>query len=342
MSNYYSTKLKGCILNEEAQEVWEGVNAFMTLWKDDAVYIQQQTSGSTGTPKIISIRKEQMVSSARMTGDFLKLNQCKNALLCISPDYIGGKMMIVRSLIYGLELLVTSPSSNPLKALDIDVDFCAMVPLQVRTILNQNPEQLDRIRFLIIGGGAVDEELIQQLQNRNCEAYSTFGMTETVSHVALRKLNSSSTVYQALGSTTFSEHKQKLIIHAPDLGIDTLCTNDLVELVSPTSFRWIGRADYVINSGGIKLFPEDIEARLKRDLEGIDYCVAGLKDANLGEQLVFITTNQSIADGELSQIFHSVLNKYERPRQIIRISDFSFTPTGKIQRKQTLIRHGIE
>jgi O-succinylbenzoic acid--CoA ligase len=342
MSNYYSTKLKGCVLNERDQEVWDSVNAFMALWNDPTTTIQQQTSGSTGTPKLIAIQKEQMIASACMTGDFFKLDQCKNALLCISPDYIGGKMMIVRSLIYELELLVTPPSSNPLKELNIDVDFCAMVPLQVRTILKENPEQLDRIRYLIIGGGAVDEELIQQLQKRSCAAYSTFGMTETVSHVALRKLNSSSSVYQAVGVTTFSEHEQKLIIHAPDLGISSLTTNDIVELDSPTTFRWIGRADSVVNSGGVKLFPEEIEEQLRHALQGVDYFVAGQKDPNLGEQLVFITTNQSIADNDLMQLFQRVLTKYQRPKKIIRLPDFSFTPTGKLQRKETLNRHGIE
>jgi O-succinylbenzoic acid--CoA ligase len=205
--------MKVHFLTTDLKTISETAN-FLALWEDENDSIDQLTSGSTGTPKKIKINKNLMRASARMTGAFFNLAKGQTALLCISPEFIGGKMMVVRSIEFELEIYATEISSTPLKNLNQPIDFAAMVPMQVSETLTHHPEKLNLIRNLIIGGAPVSKKLEIALQSINCTAYSTYGMTETISHIALKKLNNQNEPFKAIGETSFSIKNECLVIKA--------------------------------------------------------------------------------------------------------------------------------
>jgi len=316
-------------------EVMTEVRHFLNVWNSDNETIEQQTSGSTGKPKTIKIPKRKMKNSAQMTGDFFKLKNCESALLCMSPTYIGGKMMIVRSLLFNLTLYVTKVTSNPLQEIHFPIDFVAMVPLQVEETLQNNPEKLNLITYLIIGGAPVSDELIEHLKEYSCQAYSTFGMTETISHIALRNLKSKNEPYRTIGNTEFSTVDDCLVINSEELQLQKLKTTDVVELLDKNSFYWLGRADFTINSGGVKIRPEEVERKIKSKCGITDFIIASLPDQKLGERVVFIG-EQSIQNTTLKQHIESVLDKYEQPKEYFFVSSLIQTQAGKIDRNQTI------
>ena len=231
---------------------------FLNEWNNNSQFISVETSGSTGTPKTLLVEKEKMIASARMTCQFLRLKPHDKALLCMSLKHIGAKMMVVRSLIANLDLLVTPPSKNPLADITEPLNFVAMVPLQVYNSM-QNPteyERLKRIEKLIIGGGQIDEKMEAELKNFPNEVWSTYGMTETLSHIAMRRINgtAASQWYQPLPGINISTQTDGcLIIDAPHLSKESIVTNDIVEINANNEFKILGRKDNVINSGGIKI-----------------------------------------------------------------------------------------
>ena len=313
---------------------------FLTIWNSNVPFVAQNTSGSTGKPKSIKIEKEKMTASANMTGNFLKLKEMNNALLCISPKYIGGKMMVVRAIYCGLDLIIAPTSANPLKDLNEKVDFAAMVPLQVETILQQTPEKFELIDTVIIGGAPVSNHLAKLLSRKKTKFYATFGMTETVSHIALREIHTQSKLYKAIGNTTFSlSEESRLIIHAPDLQISRLETNDLVSLHSPRTFEWIGRADFIINSGGVKVNPEKLEELFSPYIEQA-FIVAGMPDLRLGQKVVLIA-EKPIDITVLKQDTKNQIDSYSFPKEVI-ISTIMYTPNGKPDRLATLKNINLE
>ena len=235
-------------------KISEDLQTFLDDWKSASPYLEVQTSGSTGIPKRITIRKEQMINSARITCDYLGLQQGDKALLCMPIRYIAGKMMVVRSLVAGLDLIVREPSGHPMADIDMPLRFAAMIPLQVYNTL-QVPEERERlcqIDILIIGGGSIDRELETRIQELPIRAYSTYGMTETVSHIALRQLNgpNASPYYTPFPSVKLSlSTDNTLVINAPLVADETLVTNDVAELLPDGHFRILGRKDNIINSG---------------------------------------------------------------------------------------------
>lgn len=320
----------------ENDPIVEETTLFIEAWNDSKDFIIQQTSGSTGIPKEIRISKDKMRASARMTGSFFNLNNLNSTLLCISPEYIGGKMMIIRSLEYDLDLYVTSVYSQPLKKLDRKIDFAAMVPLQVMETLKHDPTQLNLIDNLIIGGAPVSEQLENDLLSIDCNCYSTYGMTETVSHVALKKLNGKNSPFYAIGSTNFDRSdKNQLVINAPDLGIAKLVTNDIVTIVDPKSFYWIGRSDFTINSGGIKIQPEEIEKKLSSFLPNGKFIIAGETDDRLGQRVILIGERslEPIIDKDQLSL---ILDRYEIPKAFFYVTELAKTRSGKIDRLETL------
>lgn len=310
------------------------INEFIQLWSDSNQSITQQTSGSTGTAKVIEIPKWKMRASAEMTGRFLGLDQCKSSLICMSTKYIGGKMMLVRSILYDLTLYVTNVTRNPLKNINFPIDFAAMVPLQVETILSENPEKLNLIKHLIIGGAPVSDHLIEQLKNYTCQAYSTFGMTETVSHIALRSLKVTNEPYFALGNTHFSTHEDCLVISCEELGIKNLITTDVVELIDNKRFRWLGRADFVINSGGVKIHPEQLEKKISKAIQSERFIISKLPDPQFGEKVIFIG-EKDLDTQELKFIIEANVDRYERPKEFYFISSLHKTASGKVDRNKT-------
>lgn len=301
---------------------------FLLNWLDDKTYIEVKTSGTTGIPKVIKIEKQFVVNSALSTGDFLNLNPGDSALLCLSTDYIAGKLMLVRAIILGLEIDAIEPSNSPLKSINKNYDFVAMVPMQVENSISQ----LNQIKTLIIGGSEVNSTLKAKLQNLPTKIYETYGMTETVSHVAMKQIKNN--YFEALPNVVFSvDDRNCLIIDAPNVTNETVITNDLVELISDQKFIWKGRIDNVINSGGVKLSPEAIESKLQEKIQR-RFFIASENDEKLGQKIILVI--ESNIDLELDAKTFEHLDKYEVPKQTYYVDAFVETNTTKINRKATL------
>ena len=310
---------------------------FLSEWQNDSPYVHVQTSGSTGAPKPMLVEKRRMLASARITCDFLHLQPGDTALLCMSLDYIAGKMMVVRSLERGLKLIEVEPTGHPLSTINYKLDFAAMVPLQVYNSL-QVPEERERlmqIRHLIIGGGAIDDEMAAQLKSFPHAVWSTYGMTETLSHIALRRLSGpeASEWYTPFPSVKVSLSDEGcLVIDAPEVCAERLVTNDIADL-SPgpgpsDRFRILGRKDNVICSGGIKIQAEELERQLRPHLR-VSYLISKRPDAKFGEVVVLLTEGSV---DEARQVCERVLPKFHQPRAYMHVDQIPLTATGKPQR----------
>ena len=316
----------------EDQSYKEEVLAFIENWLDDSDYINVFTSGSTGKPKKIKISKQAMRVSAAKTVDYFSLTKGDTAALVLSIHTIAGKMMIVRSLLAGLELYVFSPTSKILENWCLKIDFCAVVPLQLENAIEANT--ISKIKHVLVGGAPVSFQLEQKLKGEKLTVYQSFGMTETLSHIAIRKIGlEEQKAYQAMKNVTFSTENDALIIHAPDLLDAPLYTNDIVELISPTAFIWKGRKDFVINSGGLKLHPEELEKKLSLHLD-CPFFIASKPDEKWGESVVIVVDSEP--KNSLNKVFFaSKLSKFEIPKQIA-FTTFVRTSSDKINRIATL------
>lgn len=321
------------------------IGTFLLQWLDDSPKLEAKTSGSTGQPKIIALEKQAMVNSAIASGLYFNLNPGNKALLCLPATYIAGKMMLVRALVLGLEMDCVAPQSEVEIHTNIIYDFAAMVPMQ----LLKSSHKLHHVKQLIVGGAPVSNALLDNLQALSTVVYETYGMTETVSHIAVKQLNNFTEqpdkVDRALNMAVLSfeilpniaisqDQRGCLVIEAPKLLVDKIVTNDIVELLSDTTFKWLGRYDNVINSGGVKLHPEQIEAVLKRDIES-RFFIASQADERLGEALIIVV------EGEEGTVDSSVFNKLEhflKPKALFYVSEFAETSSGKIQRQKTIER----
>ena len=347
---------------------------FLSEWNNDSDRVLVHTSGSTGKPKPMMVEKKRMLNSARITCDFLGLKPGDSALLCMSLDYIAGKMVVVRSIERHLHLISVSPSGHPLKDIDLkdvngkdvngEITFAAMVPMQVYNTLQvpEERERLTHIRHLIIGGGAIDASLEKELQALpgNIAIWSTYGMTETLSHIALRRINGAeaSEWYQPFDSVKISQTEEGcLVIDAPLVCAETLVTNDIVEIesyiynkvekhdkVEKTRFRIKGRKDNVICSGGIKIQIEEVEALLKPHLEK-PFMIAKKKDEKFGEIAVLLTEDEDLKKVEATirrllsgksddsnKSSESKSHKYWIPREYLHVDHLPLTETGKPKR----------
>ena len=334
------TKVKTVELNVSTTSTWEkSLFRFISEWLDETAFVIVKTSGSTGKPKLIRLEKDKMVASAKATGHYFQLGKKTMALLCLPCDYIAGKMMVVRSFVLGMNLLTVSPSSYPLSEKLENVDFAAMIPLQVANSLAANFVQFNQIKQVIIGGGAVDSTLLQRLQKVKPICYATYGMTETITHIAVKRLNTpqATAIYQALENVQFSQDKRGcLVIDALHLSSEKVTTNDLVHLVNRYTFEWLGRYDNVINTGGIKVHPEQVEKKLAIFIS-CRFFIASLPHEKLGNQVILVIEGDANKSQHLLEIdFKTILSKYEIPKRIYFQSKFAETPTGKIQRQQTI------
>ena len=318
---------------------------FLSEWNNGSDRVLVHTSGSTGKPKPMMVEKKRMLNSARITCDFLGLKPGDSALLCMSLDYIAGKMVVVRSIERHLHLISVCPSGHPLKDVNEEITFAAMVPMQVYNTLQvpEERERLSRIRHLIIGGGAIDEALEQKLKALpgNIAIWSTYGMTETLSHIALRRINGdeASEWYQPFDSVRISQTDEGcLVIDAPQVCAEPLVTNDIVEIesyiynkVEKLRFRIKGRKDNVICSGGIKIQIEEVETLLKPYLEK-PFMIAKKKDGKFGEIAVLLTENEEIEKIEATVRRLLSDHKYWIPREFLHVEHLPLTETGKPKR----------
>jgi O-succinylbenzoic acid--CoA ligase len=313
---------------KEGEDFERPVGDFLLDWFDSKDYIQMFTSGSTGEPKTVKVKKQSMVNSAIATGDFFDLKPGNSALQCLPVKYVAGKMMLVRAMILGLDLEFVAPSSHPTRNNEIDFDFVAMVPLQAQNSI----QELKKVKKLIIGGAAVNKTLEKQLLKLKTEVYETYGMTETITHIAARKLGEKE--FSVLPDVTVSyDDRNCLVIHAPKISDEVIVTNDIVELINENQFIFLGRIDNVINSGGIKLIPEQIENKLMSKIQH-RFFIASKPDNELGEKLILVIEGDKV---EFDHSIYEDLDKYEKPKEILFISKFKETATGKIMRKETLV-----
>lgn len=312
---------------KEGENFEKPVGDFLLDWFDNKNYIEMETSGTTGPPKTISVSKQAMVDSALATGDFFDLQPGNRALQCLPVKYVAGKMMLVRAMILGLDLEFVAPSSHPMRNNDIEYDFVAMVPLQAQNSISE----LKRVKKMIVGGAAINKALEKQLLKLPTEVYETYGMTETITHIAARKLGEKA--FTVLPNVTISyDDRNCLVIHAPRISPDVIVTNDIVELVNENQFIFLGRMDNVINSGGIKLIPELIEEKLAGKIHQ-RFFIASKPDNELGHKVVLVIEGDK---QDYDESLYEALDKYEKPKEIIFIPKFEETTTGKILRKETI------
>jgi o-succinylbenzoate---CoA ligase len=302
-------------------------------------YIKTSTSGSTGPSKEISLEISHMKASAQATNAFFGLRQDTSALLALSLDTIAGKMMLLRALVGNYSLIACPPKLRPLEDTDHDIDFVAMVPAQLRETLKHDVQKLKSIRVILIGGGPISSEVEDNLREEHLTVYHSFGMTETISHIAMRKCGYESNLFfEALPGVSFVSKDEKLVIHAPHLGVDSLQTNDLVELLSPTQFIWKGRADFVANSGGYKIVLEELESKISAL---IPYPFFLWKDADekWGEKVVLCLEN---AGGEEIDLSSLQLKAWEKPQKTYYFQHFLRSESGKIRRESTFELNPIQ
>lgn len=323
------------------------LDEFLEEWNSPSPYVHVQTSGSTGAPKPMLVEKSRMLASARRTNDFLGLQPGDTALLCMSLDYIAGKMMVVRALERGLKLITIAPSGHPLAQANSPLSFAAMVPLQVYNSL-QVPEEKDRlksIRHLIIGGGAIDDALAAELKSFPHAVWSTYGMTETLSHIALRRLSGpeASDWYTPFSSVSLSlSDEGTLLIDAPELCATPLITNDIAELssvncplstVNSPSFRILGRKDNTICSGGLKIQAEELEHQLRPHLSD-PFLITKRPDPKFGEVVVLLTEGST---DDARQVCEHILPRFHQPRAYLHVARIPLTETGKPARHEAEI-----
>lgn len=311
------------------------LSSFLREWNDDSDVLLVHTSGSTGTPKPMYVEKRRMVASAQMTLRFLGLKPHDTALLCMPLDYIAGKMVVVRSLVGNLRLTDVGAVGHPLAdgaAGDRSFDFAAMVPLQVYNSLSVEKERrrLMAIRHLIIGGGAVDKAVEAQLRDFPHAVWSTYGMTETLSHIAMRRISGSdaSEWYTPLdGVTVGQDADQCLIINAPSVSANPVGTHDIVEFApNGRDFKVIGRKDNVICCGGVKIQAEQVEELLRPHIRS-PFMIGKTDDEKFGEIPVLVIESDDTQ--HLPELFARVLPKYWTPKKIVSVSALPLTETGK-------------
>ncbi|GAA5097105.1 AMP-binding protein [Chryseobacterium ginsengisoli] len=314
------------------------IKTFLEEWFSDSETVKVQTSGSTGVPKVFDIEKNKMINSSEMTCDFLGLKEGDKALVCLPVEYISGKMMVVRSIIRKLKLIIVDPSTKPIENLESEVDFCAMTPLQVENSL----DKLYLMKNLIIGGASVSENLKKIILNnsqnlQSTRIFETYGMSETLSHIGLKKIfphaENYFTVFENVDIS--KDERGCLKIFAPNLNSEVLQTNDLVEIKNEKQFKFLGRIDNVINSGGAKIFPEELEALVKKEIPN-EVVFLGIDDESLGQKLIAVIEGEKSKDlvDKFSDI--SFEKNFHKPKKIIFIEKIPRTPNGKVSRLNLL------
>jgi o-succinylbenzoate---CoA ligase len=322
------------IRNDETPSWEKEVYAFLLQWLDDSDTIIQYSSGTTGKSKMIHLQKLAMLRSAESTCRFFNLKRGQTAGLCLPMEYIAGKMMVVRSIVCGLSLVLTEPRSRPVFKDTGMIDFCAMVPFQVVNTWTSAVD-IPPVRILIIGGAEISGELETLVKDIPADVYATYGMAETCSHIALRRINGPQpeTWYQALpGIRLESDNRGCLVIKAPYLP-GPVITNDQVQLSGKGQFRWIGRFDNLIISGGIKVVPEEVESLLENKT-GIEFALIGLPDPKLGQRLVLVTekNKEIISDDAIRKELGLAFPPKLMPKNIVRIEKFPRNASFKIDR----------
>ncbi|MFT2007688.1 AMP-binding protein [Pontibacter sp. 13R65] len=353
----YSDLRKNSYLSETPLNGYEVKTLeFCADWLNGVQEFTTQTSGSTGTPKQVQLTRHQLEASALKTIRLLQLEPEDNTLVCLNTEYIAGLMMLVRGFMADMTMHIISPSSNPLAQLppDTAISFASFVPMQLQTMLQESPDALPRLnqmKAILVGGAPVNMVLQRELQRIKPPVFHTYGMSETVSHIALRQLNgpAAAEYYEVLKGVSIAQDKRGcLTIKADVTNHELIVTNDLVEILTPTRFRWIGRIDNTINTGGVKVQTEKLEVAIAQALSERDpmprFFVTSQPDELLGDKIVLIMEGEPWgAEAELILFARltNLLRKFELPKEIYYSPSFSETPTGKISKQRTLSKLGL-
>jgi O-succinylbenzoic acid--CoA ligase len=318
-------------------------------WLTGAQEFGQRTSGSTGDPQLIVLKRQQLAASAARTGDYFDLGPGDRALVCLNCEYIGGKMMLVRGLERNMHLTVVEPHADPFTEVsdDAEFDFAAFVPLQLSAMLAAGrAPRLNKMRAILIGGAGVAPSLLRQVEQLTVPVYLTYGMTETASHMALRRLNGpdASPHYRVLPGLHLGQDERGCLTVRGDVTDDQLIvTNDRIEVLDKHTFDWLGRVDFVLNSGGVKVQAEKIEQVLDVALAEVGESrrafVAGRPDERLGQAVTAYVEGASLSattEEKVLDLLRARLDKYEQPRTIVYVPAFQTTASGKLDRAATL------
>lgn len=329
---------------------------FCRSWLNGVQEFPIQTSGSTGIPKTIALTRKQLEASARRTIKLLNLQPGDCTFICLNTEYIAGMMMLVRGFEADLQMVIVEPISNPLSLVgpDLKIDFASFVPMQLHNILQESPERLDqlnRMKGILVGGAPVSPSLQRELQQVKAPVYHTYGMTETASHVALRRINGpeAAEYYEVLENVEIGlDRRGCLTIKGDVTENELLITNDLVELLTPTRFRWIGRVDNTINTGGVKVQVEKVELAIAEALLEEEntprFFIAPQPDEVLGDEIVLIFEGEPMKEEAEQQFLNrlrELLRKFEMPRKVYYSPAFTETATGKLSRQRTLQKLGL-
>lgn len=358
-----------CINTQPENSYYKKVFDFKKAWESGQETFKIQTSGSTGTPKTILLHRKQMLASVKMTAKAFNLEEGDTAFCCLNIDYIAGLMMLVRAFEIGMDLVVVEPKSNPFEDIEKHLyilkanrgqNFFAFVPLQIQTLLESKPifsEILNSAKAIIIGGAAVNDAILEKVQTIYRPVYVTYGMTETLTHIAIRRINGSEKddFFNTLDGVDVKLNDEScLMIKSKTTDNEWITTNDVAEIINGSSFVLHGRIDNVINSGGVKIQLEKIEKatelvlkKLKTDEQKLDgrYFVFSLPNEKLGERLIFVLekeTNEAFPSRDdatkidILQSFKEILPKFEVPKEVFFVEKMIETPTGKIDKIKTI------
>ena len=296
---------------------------FLTSWFDENDFILVKTSGSTATPKEIKLKKIDLISSSKLTAEYFNLKPGDKVINCLPVEYIAGKMMLVRSLVLGLDLYLFPVNSSPIKQIQKNYDLIAFTPMQ----LENSILFIDRIKNVLVGGSAVNENLKQKILNINTNVYETYGMTETITHIAVRNLTKGENEFTTLPGIEIGKRDNCLFIKPNHLSIEMVQTNDIVQFTNKNKFLLIGRRDFIIISGGVKLNPEAIEKKLAKYISA-DFVISSIDNSKFGE-VVALVFKKNIPDNYNKAFTH--LSKYEIPKEVLVIENFPEN-NGKINR----------
>jgi len=318
---------------------------FCKAWLSGQQEFRINTSGSTGAPKEIILKRRAMEQSARMTINALQLKSTDTALICLDTKYVAGQMMLVRSLINGMNIVAIEPGANPFSTVKQQIDFTALVPYQLENVLDRSSKMLDNVRCAIIGGAAISHSLQEKAKKSQCAIYATYGMTETISHIALQKINglNAQEYFETLDGVHIRlDERGCLCIRANHLDSE-VATNDLVEMIDQRKFKWLGRIDNVINSGGVKIIPEKVEAVMEKIFGSMQlkvrFFIAGVADKVFGQHVVIVCEGVAFPKTLQLQALEKAsqfLAKYETPKEFVFVSKFAETANGKINRLASL------
>ena len=333
---YSNRSLMNLINHKIAEgELWEQkIFEFLKNWYSKSDKIVLNTSGSTGKPKKITFYKSQLAESAKTTINYFKLKKETTVLLCLPADYVAAKIMVVRAIEGDLNLLLIPPDGNPLDKIDHPINFAAMVPLQLINGIRENYTKLELINKLIVGGQKIPDQIVPKLKGIKTKIWETYGMTETLTHVAVRPISPTiHNFFRAIGDIHFeTDERGCLVINCPYIQSTPIVTNDLAELKNNIEFRFIGRYDNTINSGGIKIHIEELENKILPHLKE-RFAIGSIEDSKLGEKIVLVIENIQASDQFLKDVIkRAKLAKYESPKKLISVSKIPMTPTGKTDR----------